>query len=274
MPLTSGTPRLNYVIDDFTDPWKNASYMVLQHGFGRNLRFWYQWIPLLSRHFKLIRPDMRGFGASREGFSSEEGFRLNDLSADMARVLDDAGVERAHYVGEAFGGTLGMQFAAQYPDRIRTLSLLSAPVYLLESIQNMFAAGGTSWGDFIRNNGPKAWAERTNTVSRFPDSLGQPFLDWYSEELGHTDAETLARFTELCRSYDQTRFLADIQCPTLGVYSTSRNEQVDTLREHVKDLTVQKIDTKYFMIYLIYPQICASAIAHFAAQHDGVVINA
>lgn len=272
MPLTSGTPRLNYVVDDFTDPWKNASYMVLQHGFGRNARFWYKWVPLLSKHFKLIRPDMRGFGQSREGFSLEGGYRLDDLSADIVRVLDDVGASDAHYVGEAFGGTLGMQLASEHPDRIRTLSLLSAPVFLLESIQEMFAAGGKSWGDFIRENGAGVWAEKTNTVSRFPEFLGQPFLDWYSDELSHTDAETLASFSELCSSYNQTRFLAGIKAPTLGVYSNSREEQVDALREHVADLTVQKIDTRYFMIYMIYPEICAAAVAHFAAQHDGVTL--
>jgi 3-oxoadipate enol-lactonase len=35
----SGQPELHYVIDDFTDPWRDAPYLVLQHGNGRSSRF-------------------------------------------------------------------------------------------------------------------------------------------------------------------------------------------------------------------------------------------
>lgn len=274
MPQTSGQPKLHYEIDDFTDPWRKSQYIFLQHGFGRNARFWERWVPLLSRHYKVVRLDMRGFGQSRDGFSLDDGFRLADLSADVIRVVDAIGADSVHFVGEAFGGTLGIQVAAEYPDRIRTLSLLSAPVLLEANVQEVFAGGEASWGDFIRKHGPKAWAEKTNTVARFPASLGQPFLNWYATELGHTDRETLASFTELCRSYDQTRFLSEIRSPVFGVYSNSREEQVEALRKHVVNLTIEKIDTQYFMLFLIYPEVCAAAVAHFAAQHDGIALTA
>jgi hypothetical protein len=35
-----------YELDDFTDPWKEAETIVIQHGLGRNARFWYHWVPL------------------------------------------------------------------------------------------------------------------------------------------------------------------------------------------------------------------------------------
>ena len=37
----AGRPALHYVVDDYTDPWKNAPYILLQHGNGRSGRFWY-----------------------------------------------------------------------------------------------------------------------------------------------------------------------------------------------------------------------------------------
>ena len=185
-----------------------------------------------------------------------------------------AGADSAHIVGEAFGGTLAMQVAAQDPDRIRTMSLLSAPVFLLPSLQDTFALGEASWGDFIRKHGAKAWADKTNTIARFPTFLGQPFLDWYSSEMGRADAETLATFTELCRSYDQTKFLSDVRAPVLGIDSGSRDEQVETLRKKLKHLNVVKIDTQFFMIFLIHPEICAAVVAQFAAQHDGIALDA
>jgi len=266
--------ELHYTIDDFTDPWKKAPTIVLQHGFGRNGGFWYKWVPLLAAHYRVLRLDMRGFGQSREGFSIDQGFALDDLANDVVRVLDHAGLENAHFVGEAFGGTLGMQVASQYPDRIRTLNLLSAPVFLLPKLQETFALGEASWGDFLAKHGAKAWAEQTNNISRFPPSMPQGFLDWYSTTLGETDAPTLARFSQLCRQYDQTRFLEDITAPVLGVYSNSREEQVELLKKHVKKLSVVHIDTRFFMIFLAHPQLCADAVLHHAATHDGFPVGA
>jgi hypothetical protein len=115
----------------------------------------------------------------------------------------------------------------------------------------------------------KAWATGTNTITRFPQDMGPDFLAWYTDELSLTDKETLARFSDLCRSYDQTPFLSRITAKTLAVFPQSRHEQVKLLQEHVKDLTLIRLSTTYFMIFLIRPQACADAVLHFAAEYDG-----
>ena len=50
--------------DDFTDPWRSAPTMLLQHGFSRSGKFWYSGVPLLAHEFRILRPDMRGMGRS------------------------------------------------------------------------------------------------------------------------------------------------------------------------------------------------------------------
>jgi 3-oxoadipate enol-lactonase len=45
--------QLYYEDDDFTDPWRTAPVMLLQHGFSRNGRFWYNWVPVLGREFSI-----------------------------------------------------------------------------------------------------------------------------------------------------------------------------------------------------------------------------
>jgi 3-oxoadipate enol-lactonase len=265
--------KLAYEIHDFTDPWRDAPYILLQHGFGRHGGFWYKWIPYLSRFYRVIVPDMRGFGRSREGFAIGGGFDLNELAADIPRVLDAVGIDQAHYVGEAFGGTLGMQAASQYPDRFRSVSLLSAPVYLHRKVQGIFALNESSWSEAIRKHGVKKWAEGTNTVSRFPPWMNSGFLEWYSEELSKTDQETLIAFSELCSSYDQTRYLEGITAPVLAIYSTSREEQVDLLRKHVKTLKVMHVETEFYLFYQILPKACADLVLHFAAMLDDVTIS-
>ena len=61
-------PDLYYQVDDFTDPWSNAPTLILQHGYGRTSDFWFQWVPYLSRFFKVVRPDLRGLGKSGKDF--------------------------------------------------------------------------------------------------------------------------------------------------------------------------------------------------------------
>ena len=62
MPVLHRTnePDLYYDIDDYTDPWKNAPHILLQHGYGRSSKFWYRWVPYLARFYKVVRPDLRG----------------------------------------------------------------------------------------------------------------------------------------------------------------------------------------------------------------------
>ena len=56
----AGEPRLHYEFDDYTDPWKNAPCIMLQHGYARSTKFWRAWIPYLSRFYRVLRLDLRG----------------------------------------------------------------------------------------------------------------------------------------------------------------------------------------------------------------------
>ena len=256
----SGAPALYYEVDDHTDPWRNAPYLLLQHGYGRNSTFWYSWVPYLSRYYRVVRPDMRGFGRSTRGFDPERGFNFADLGSDVIAILDALGADSVHYCGEAFGGTMAMQIAAEHPQRIRKLSLMSAPVFLHQKVQDNYALGEASWFDALRKHGVKKWAEATNTISRFPPHVGKGFLDWYSETLSAVDPETLIAFSRLCSSYDMREFLPRIQAPVLGVYPRSRPEQVELLRRHLKRVDVVQIESDYYMVYNVYPRTCAEAV--------------
>ena len=53
---------LHYVVDDYTDPWGKAETVLLLHGNAESGAAWYGWVPHLGRRFRLVRPDMRGYG--------------------------------------------------------------------------------------------------------------------------------------------------------------------------------------------------------------------
>ena len=117
-----GKPSLHYRIDDFTDPWKNAPTVLLQHGFGRSSQFWTSWVPYLSRFYKVVRPDLRGLGLSPVEFNPATDITIENYIDDMTALLDALKLESVHYCGESFGGILGMVLAAG-----RGVTLLGIP---------------------------------------------------------------------------------------------------------------------------------------------------
>jgi pimeloyl-ACP methyl ester carboxylesterase len=73
-----------------------------------------------------VRPDLPGLGRSRIPAGFE--WSLPSLAAYVAHVMDKAGVDSAHIIGAKAGGAIAMQFAADYPARTRTLSVVHVPV--------------------------------------------------------------------------------------------------------------------------------------------------
>src|SRR6186713_3190770 len=55
---------LAYYIDDYTDPWRKADTLLLLHAAVGSARRFYGWVPALCRHYRVVRLDLRGHGAS------------------------------------------------------------------------------------------------------------------------------------------------------------------------------------------------------------------
>ena len=121
---------LFYREDWFGEPWRKPETAVLIHGNDESSIVWYAWLPRMGQEFRLIRPDLPGFGRSKVPAGFE--WSLKSLATFVARVLDKAGVQSAHIIGAKTGGAIAMQFAADYPARTRTLSVASGPASVIE----------------------------------------------------------------------------------------------------------------------------------------------
>jgi 3-oxoadipate enol-lactonase len=130
--LAQGAPASNAAAEDFFyredwfgEPWRKPETAVLIHGNDESSIVWYAWMPRMAQEFRVLRPDLPGFGRSRIPAGFE--WSLPSLATFVAQVLDKAGVDSAHIIGAKAGGTIAMQFAADYPARTRTLSVASGP---------------------------------------------------------------------------------------------------------------------------------------------------
>jgi 3-oxoadipate enol-lactonase len=277
MPLLErpNKPPIFYQLDDYTDPWKNAPAVLLQHGFGRSSQFWYSWVPYLSRYYKVLRPDLRGCGNSAAGLIPEQDISLDYYIEDFNCILDHLGIDSVHYCGEAMGGILGAAIAARNPDRIRTLSLIATPVRRSSHDGQVTAYGHDSRMDAVKKMGVKAWAEASGTGRRFPPDTSRAMLDWYAEERARAAGpmEVLSAMFRWVSDFDLAPFLSQVKAPVLAIYPSSSSLHEEShfqlLKDELQDLRLVLFPTQYHGIQYTHPAACANEVLHFAAQFDG-----
>lgn len=95
--------------------------LVLLNSIGTDIGLWDRTVPLLLPAFRLLRIDTRGAGGSD---APEGDYGLAMLAADVAAIMDDAGVTRAAVAGVSLGGMVAMQLALDHPERVSALSLI------------------------------------------------------------------------------------------------------------------------------------------------------
>jgi len=98
--------------------------IVLLHGWPGFWKDWEKVMPLLIDGFKVIVPDLRGFGLSSRPNSPSE-YTLDHYARDVLEVLDELGIGEAIFCGFDIGSTVSAYFARRYRDRVSGLILLN-----------------------------------------------------------------------------------------------------------------------------------------------------
>jgi len=110
--------RIHYEVegDDSGPP------LVLQHGLTYDLDGWRErgYVAALEDRFRLILIDARGHGRSDKPHDPQ-AYVSAAAASDVTAVLDDAGVDRAHYWGYSMGGWIGYSLDLHSPERVRAL---------------------------------------------------------------------------------------------------------------------------------------------------------
>ncbi|MYD97769.1 MAG: alpha/beta hydrolase [Gammaproteobacteria bacterium] len=142
--------------------------LVLIHGWLGNLRMWDFQAQALAGSYRVVRCDMRGFGRSTTEHVEFAYW------ADVAALLDHLGVDRAHVVGQSFGGTIALDLALARPARVASLTSVAGGVSgYVPGLQP--EEDNVPWSDLDRLWDEKKWSELAELETRiWVDGWGQP----------------------------------------------------------------------------------------------------
>jgi 3-oxoadipate enol-lactonase len=150
MPIISLDSGVELFFEDdwLGAPWVTPETAVLIHGAGESSRAWFGWVPRMAQSFRLLRPDLPGFG--RSSVPDAFDWSVANLAAVVAQFVDKLEVESAHIVGAKLGGAIAMQFAAAYPKRARTLTVCGGPVSPPKLVEASAARSRNWWEETQR----------------------------------------------------------------------------------------------------------------------------
>jgi pimeloyl-ACP methyl ester carboxylesterase len=254
-----------YEDDCFAAPWTAPETVVLLHGNSESARAWIQWVPPLAARYRVIRPDMPGFGASTA--APDYGWSAPELASDIARLLDALAIDRCHLIGAKYGGSIALQLASDQPRRIRSLCIFGSPVRGI----------GTGNADAIRAKGVRQWAAQTMRA-RLGSTASPAQIDWWTELMGATDQRAaLGSSTALIRMNLDDR-LPLISAPTLIVTTQESGlqavEAVHRYAARIPDARVIVLDGDSYHIAAVAPDVCAQHALQFMAQAEARVADA
>jgi pimeloyl-ACP methyl ester carboxylesterase len=258
--------RLGYRVDDFTDPWKQAPVLLLLHAAMGSARRYYAWVPLLCRHYRVVRMDLRGHGSSQIPLSSRE-LTLERLVSDVAELMDHLGCASAHIVGNSAGGYLAQRLAMHHPERVRSLMLFGSAPGLKHS-------QAPSWIPQIEAKGLRAFLAET-IADRLPlDKVEPGLVEWFLDEAAKNDPAYIGKFVLLMASYDWSDELHRIRCPTLvvvpGAEPIGSAANYEPFRRYVKDVEMRVYEGAPHNICDAFSDRCAGDVLDFLTRRFGL----
>jgi len=263
--------EMHYEVDDFTDPWKPAETIWIQHGFGRSSRFWYHWVPLLAGHYRVLRRDMRGHGQSADP-GPDYKWLVEDLLNDMKGFLDALGLDRVHYVGESLGAILGVAFAVRWPERLRSLTLCAGSTAVGPQAQKLFAVGYQDWPTALGALGGGGWVKAVMDRTGALGGATPAHTEWIIKEWSKTPTHVLQGLCQVVPEVDVAPLLSQVKVPTL-VLAAARSpllplQQQVRLRNSIPGARIAVIEGRGHEIYADDPEGCTSAVMKFWRSLD------
>jgi pimeloyl-ACP methyl ester carboxylesterase len=196
--LTVNGVRLHCVVEG------EGPLVLLLHGFPETSRAWRKQIPELAKRFKIVAPDLRGYGGSDKP-KGIAAYRTAVLADDIAALIAAFAAERAHVVGHDWGGGVAWTLATVRPEVVDRLVVLNCPhpAVMQRALRSNWTQIRRSWYIFafqlpwlpewaFSRDGAKALKDALRRSAKRPDTFSDADLDEYARAFSAPGAATAA----------------------------------------------------------------------------------
>ena len=108
---------------DVHDGPAGAETVLLSSGLGGAAGYWAPQLDALRQHYRVVAYDQAGTGRNRGELPSTHSIAA--MADEAAALLDASGTDKAHFVGHALGGLVGLALAQRRPDRLSSLTVVN-----------------------------------------------------------------------------------------------------------------------------------------------------
>lgn len=149
--------------------------VLLTHGYSSSSHMWEGQVGPFSKHFQLVRWDMRGHG--RSDYPADQGAYSEEATvADMAAILDAVGAKTAVIGGLSLGGYMSLAFHLKHPERTQALLIIdTGPGYKKDEPREGWNVNAIKRAEKLEAEGlPKGGGAETRTAPhRSADGLAK-----------------------------------------------------------------------------------------------------
>jgi pimeloyl-ACP methyl ester carboxylesterase len=262
----------HYEEDNYTDPWSPADCVLMLHGIGETADAWRAWAPHFARRYRVIRPDLRGFGLSPGIEPPLDG--VTSWADDMEALMGEIGGARVHVIGAKLGALIGMELAKRRVPWMATLTLAG----LLISPKKAIGPWVKEWTGNIDANGVESWA-RLTMPGRMGGALGEAANEWWVQLMAKSPAASVKACLEMVSHVGEPQGLEQFTVPTLvmvaggqGVASSFEQRQpvaaVDALRRRIPRSELYEVPATSYHVAATHPDACAQRALQFIDKYS------
>jgi 3-oxoadipate enol-lactonase len=210
MPYSPVGPcKLFYSIHNPNDP--RGPFVLLLHGLGSCGDDWLLQLPALTPNYRVMTLDLRGHGRSGVSLGRPT---IADWTHDVASLLKTFGESETHVVGLSLGGTVALQLAIDWPDLVRSLTLVNTFARIQVGHGGRLHAAGRM---ILLAFGHMGWMGRWVASALFPDDGQKLLREVAGARIASNPRGSYLRSLGAAARFNVRSRLCDIVAPTLVV---------------------------------------------------------
>jgi 3-oxoadipate enol-lactonase len=184
--------------------------VLLLHAFPLNLTMWEPQFEPLSAAFRVIAPDIRGFGESQP----PSPWTMGEMADDLNEFLEKLDIDECAVIGLSMGGYIALSFWNKYPKRFRQLILSNTRARSDNETEKL---GRNDMIAALEQNGSAVLADRMLPRLLKPNPDPQ-IADQVRKIVETTEASAAIHALAAMRERpDSSKFLPRLSCPTMVI---------------------------------------------------------